>query len=131
MLIDDDQVNLFGTLHDEAHARIIWGESGEQVTEWLRKQGLTEGQAVALVKSSLAERYQEVCKSGLRMVVTGGLMLVVGTALVVVMWFVIRVIYFWLVAIALMMAIYGLSRLLTGVWRLFRGRAQGAVSDME
>ncbi|MCF6311411.1 MAG: hypothetical protein L3J39_03075 [Verrucomicrobiales bacterium] len=130
MSIDNVQGNLFVTLHDEAHARIIWGESAEQVTEWLGKQGLTEGQAEALVKSSLAERYLEVRKSGLRMILTGGLMLVVGAAPIVGAFFGITNILDWWLDVAVMLALLGFSRLLTGAWQLFSGRARGAVSDM-
>lgn len=131
MKTDKSPDSLFGTLHEEAHARIIWGESADEVKRWLGEQGLTEGQAGALVKASLKERYLEVRKSGMRMIFSGSVMLVGGVGLILVMWFVIRFIITWLAAIALMVALYGLSRLISGIWQLLAGRARGSVANLD
>lgn len=116
--------------HDEARARIIWGESWVDVHHWLIMEGgITEEEADEVIKKVRSERAFEIRRSGLRSMRTGGLMLL-GSIILLSAMSVSRV---WGKAapIAVGLLLFGTYKLLRGGIRLLSGRAEGSLTEMD
>ena len=103
--------------HDEARARILWGESPAEVEHWLVGRGLTEEQAEVIIREIGKERAFGIRRSGLRSIRTGVLLLLGGIALGIVIGF-LRRIPAVLAGAAWLFTIYGAYKILTGLLRV-------------
>ena len=131
------RMTLLKNPHEEARARIIWGESWVEVHHWLIVEGgLTEEQAEVIIENIRNERAAEVRWSGLRSLRTGlGFLLVGGIAAAWCWWA-------WKdrrfsrmdglpIASAIFFTGWGFHKTVTGIARFLNGRAEGSLTEMD
>jgi hypothetical protein len=113
----------------EARAKISWGDSREEVIQYLMIQGFPAQEALPLVQELLSERLATVRRNGIRNIFTGvSLMFVPVVALIIFACF--KVFLLYLMAIAVMVGLYGGWRLLKGILMLVAPKMEsGDVAD--
>ena len=120
-------------LLNEARAKIIWGDSVDQVREWLEDLGVSSRQIDELLATTRKERAVEFRKKGIVELVIGALVLVPPLLIVAAMYLADVVVSRAAIFLALLcyaVALYGLYRFGRGVWWLVRGaRSEGSVTD--
>ncbi len=116
----------------EARARIIWGESPEQIREWLAANGLQKQDIDFVVELSSRERALEIRKMGLTDLAIGIPVAALGLAVTILLtngrehFSTSRI-----VGAAILAALYGLWRTVRGIDRLICGsRIRGSIPDM-
>lgn len=98
----------------EARAKAMWGDSPEQVTQYLWMQGFDRDEASNLVKAVFRERAAEVRANGIRKIFTGvGLMCVPIIALVIFLC--IGVILLKIFAVTVMIGLWGVWQVINGI----------------
>ncbi len=126
--------------HDEARARILWGESWVEVHHWLIVEGgLTEEQAEVIIEDIRKERMTEVRRSGLRSLRSGLAFLLVGGAAASWSWQQLQAptsgpvdrFEYWMFALGVVATLWGLHLCLKGLSHLFTGRAEGSLTEMD
>jgi hypothetical protein len=106
-LVDRDQAA------HEARAKMMWGDSPEQVTSYLMVQGWTHPEASELVTGLFKERTSAVRSAGIRKMIIGfGLMWVPVIALIIC-----HIVGFYPVKLLGMAVLTGLY----GVWQFING----------
>lgn len=120
----------------EARARIIWGDEPASVRFFLTSKGMSVGEANVKVKELTLERNAEIRKLGIRDVLIG--VALIGAA---------GVFFYWLFTsshiprvrvrsakgygVLALAAFYGLWRLVNGIIRLVRPKAEhGSIPDI-
>ena len=133
-------MSLLRNPHDEARARIIWGELPAEVALWLVMEcGLTEGQAAALVRVIRKERAAEIRRSRLRTLGTGLSFLLLATISALT--------YGWdwkngsgplfhsrhemRPVVAIFFGAWGFHKTVQGIAHLLSGRAEGSLTEMD
>ena len=120
-------------LLNEARAKIIWGDSLDEVREWLEDLGVSREQIDELLASTLKERAVEFRKRGIVELVIGALVLVPPLLIVGAMYLAgVATSRLGLFAAFLCyaVALYGLYRCARGVWWLFRGaKSEGSLTQ--
>ena len=118
---------------NEARAKIIWGESVDEVREWLEDLGVSSQQIDELLATTLTERAVEFRKRGIVELVIGGLVLVPPLLIVGAMYLadvVVSRLALFLAFLCYAVALYGLYRCGKGVWWLLRGaKSEGSLTD--
>lgn len=114
----------------EARAKIIWGESSDQVREWLVAKGFTNAQSDEILRQTLSERAREVRRRGTREILTGAFAVALASAIFVSLYpagfFRRRVLL-----LACLVLAYGVWHLLKGVGKVLDGeKARGSVAEM-
>lgn len=123
--------------HDEARARIIWGESPAEVQHWLVMDcGLTEEQAEVVIAEIRKERAFEVRRSGLRLLQTGLGILIVSGAVVSFFWHLIKSppadrFEYTMFALGVVGILWGVHRCGKGFSHLLTGQARGSLTEMD
>jgi hypothetical protein len=116
----------------EARAKIMWGDSTDDVEDWLTDNGLSSQQAADILDRCLEERDVEFRKRGFLEIIIG-LALVVGPlAFVGIMVLALRMIHAGLAGLCYLVVLYGLYRLGRGVcWVVRGGRNWGSLACHE
>jgi hypothetical protein len=116
----------------EARAKIMWGDSTDDVEDWLTDNGLSSQQAADILDRCLEERDVEFRKRGFLEIIIG-LALVVGPlAFVGIMVLALRMIHAGLAGLCYLVVLYGLYRLGRGVcWVVRGGRNRGSLASHE
>jgi len=102
----------------EARSRLIWGESPEQVLQYLVDKGVSDQQAKGIIKMVQGERNAAIRGAGINKIITGILM---GTAPAIA-WFStawLGFIFTKILAVAILIAAVGLWRIVSGAMMLF------------
>jgi hypothetical protein len=117
---------------NEARAKIIWGDSVDEVREWLEDWGVSREQIDDVLATTLKERAVEFRKRGIVELVIGALVLVPPVLIVGAMYLagvVISRLALFLALLCYAVALYGLYRCARGVWWLFRGaKSEGSLT---
>lgn len=98
----------------EARAKILWGDSREEVIAFMVVQGIDRGEATEFVDEVLNERVQAIRGAGLRKIFIG----IPLIGLPFLAWFcfmAIHRIYVYALAFTIMAGLYGIWSLLTGL----------------
>lgn len=126
--------------HDEARARIIWGDSPAEVRHWLVTDcGLTEEQADVVIGGIRKERALEIRRSGLRSLRTGIGYLVISGAIAFLLWRQIKSpssravdrFEYTLFAVGVVGFLWGLRLCLKGLTNILTGQARGSLTEMD
>lgn len=72
---------------NEARAKIIWGESIEEVREWLSYRQIPSAQIEEVIATCLRERAIEFRKKGIKEIVIAALILILPIIVVLTMYF--------------------------------------------
>ena len=118
-----------GKARAEARAKMIWGDTPETVTNYLRMQGFNKEDAEALVRDLVKERKSAVRGIGSRKILTGvGLIFVPIITLIIFLS--IGVILLKVMAVAVMVGLWGCWRILNGVIMFLSPKSQpGDLAD--
>ncbi len=126
--------------HDEARARIIWGESSADVQHWLVVDcGLTEEQAEVIIGEIRKERALEIRHSGMRslrtgigfLLIGGGVALYIGSQILSPSPGPLERIEFELLAVGVLGFLWGLRLCLKGMSNVLTGQARGSLTEMD
>jgi hypothetical protein len=118
----------------EARAKIIWGDSVDEVREWLEDRSVPSQRIDEVVAESLRERGIEFRKKGITELVIGALVVVPSLPILGAMYligvlggmYLIGGVYLLWYAVLL----YGLCRCARGIWWLLRGaKSEGSLAD--
>ncbi len=120
----------FEQTSQEGRSRILWGDSPEKVSAWLREQGFTSAQIEDVLKTAQLERAQAVRAAGIDDMIMGFLFILIFGGMFLVMFFT-RLRFALVDFTGLSGAAYGLYRLLRGVYHLMEGGSyQGSVTEL-
>jgi hypothetical protein len=120
----------------EARARIVWGDEPTSVGSFLTSNGMSVAEAAAKIKELTLEREAEIRKLGIRDVLIGAAL--IGAAGVFFCWL-FRASHIPRVSVRsakgygvlVLAAFYGLWRLVSGIVRLVRPKAErGSIPDI-
>ncbi|MFC1597280.1 hypothetical protein ACFL5Q_04995 [Planctomycetota bacterium] len=118
---------------NEARAKIIWGDSVDEVRERLEDWGVSSEQIDELLATTLQERAVEFRKRGIVELVIGAAVLVPPLLIVGAMYLsgvVVSRLALFLALLCYAVALYGLYRCARGVWWLFRGaKSEGSLTQ--
>lgn len=118
-------------LLNEARARIMWGESRDEVREWLSEQGSDTMGADEILRSCIRERGALVRKRAIIEIIAGLGLIAVPVSILLVLWFVIGIMINVVFAVCIAVALYGLFRLLRGIgWMSSGANYHGSVADL-
>lgn len=107
----------------DARARIMWGESTSEVTEWLKSQGVEQQRIDEIIQTCQKERDLAVRKRGINEVVIGSLCVVACVGIVIAA----ERIAVWNV----LGAFFGAYLVISGVFKLMQGGSTpGSLTDM-
>ena len=117
---------------NEARSRIMWGESQDEVREWLIEQGQDTMGIDQILRTCMAERGALVRKRGLVEIMVALGLILAGTSVILFLWFVVGIMISGVFAVCIAVAAYGLFRLLRGLGWLSSGAGiHGSVADLE
>lgn len=118
---------------NEARAKIIWGDSVDEVREWLEDMGVPNERIDEFLAASLEERAVEFRKRGVLELVIGGGIIVPPLAIVGAMYLgdvVVTRLTLFLALLCYAVALYGLYRCARGTWWLVRGaKSEGSLTQ--
>jgi len=115
---------------NEAKAKVIWGDSIDEVRTWLDGQGISSMQADEILAACVKERAVEFRKRGIAEVIIGALVFVLPLLVVAAMYFM-GIIFVWIAALCYLTALYGLFRCAKGLWWLLRGaKSEGSLAEV-
>ncbi len=118
---------------NEARAKIIWGDSVDEVREWLEDLGVSREQIDELLAATLKERAVEFRKRGIVELVIGASVLVPPLLIVGAMYLagvVTSRLALFMALLCYAVALYGLYRCARGFWWLFRGaKSEGSLTQ--
>jgi hypothetical protein len=103
-----------GTAQSEARAKMLWGDSREDVVKYLMLQGFSVPEAQSLVQEMFLERAATIRKNGIRKIITGILMMCAPLIAIGVM-FAMGFVSPQLLAIPIMIGVYGAYCVLKGI----------------
>lgn len=123
----EQQVN---RVFDEARAKIIWGDSVDEVRDWLDGQNISRVRIDEILARCIREQGVEFRKRGTVEVIIGGLVLVLSLLSVAAIHF-IGILDARSAVLCYLAALYGLSRCGKGVWWLLRGaKSEGSLAEV-
>ena len=102
------------SVETEARAKILWGESREEVIAFMVVQGIDRVEATEFVDELLNERAQEIRGAGLRKIFIG-IPLICLPFGAWIYFMAVGLIYLWPLALAIMAGLYGIWSLITGI----------------
>jgi len=118
-------------LHNEARARIMWGESRDEVREWLSEQGSDTMGADEILRTCIAERGALVRKRAIIEIMAGLGLIAVPTSVLLVLWFVVGIMISGVFAAGIAISLYGTFRLLRGIgWMTSGANFPGSIADL-
>jgi len=118
-------------LISEARARIMWGESQDEVRECLAEQGLDTMGIDEVLRACIAERGALVRKRAIIEIMAGLGLIVMPTSVLLVLWFVIGIMISGVFAAGIAISLYGTFRLLRGIgWMTSGANFHGSIADL-
>ncbi len=121
--LDRDQAEL------EGHAKILWGDSPDEVVKFLMRQGISAEEAKELVGPWCRERTSTIRRNGITKIVLGTVMLCapVGFLIVSLMAGTLLMMPF---AVTIMIGFWGLCKIIKGIFMIFAPKSErGDVSE--
>lgn len=113
----------------EARTKITWGDSVDEIREWLEDRGVPSRRIDEVVAESLQERDIGFRKKGITELVIG-VVVVVPSLFILGVAYLIGDIYLGIAVLWYAAVLYGLCRCARGAWWLLRGaKSQGTLSD--
>lgn len=118
----------FGKAEKEARAKMMWGDSVEQVTAFLKVKGINHSEALELANKLFQERAAIVRSNGIKKIIGGSVLVCVP----IVAYFVFRAIGRFPIKISMIcygIGIYGAYMFITGIMAVVAPKSeQGAVA---
>ncbi len=113
----------------EARAKVMWGDSPEQIVSYLMVQGFTHPEAMSLTDDLFRERTAEVRKTGIGKIIKGSLLMCVPVVAVIVClaigFFIVK-----LVGAAILVGVYGAYLVIRGLLMALAPKSEkGDVTD--
>ena len=118
-------------LEEQAFAKVIWGESEQDVLDFLTSSAVPKTEAERIISESFRERRADVRKIGLSQIFTGLGLLIAGAGAAIAYWTLSHIIHLGIMAALIALAGFGLFRILKGISRVVAGNDKGSISDME
>lgn len=113
----------------EARAKMHWGDSPDMVTGYLRMQGFSKEDASTMVRELVKERVSAVRGIGVRKILTG-IALMMVPIITLIVFLCVGVILLKVMAVAIMVALWGVWRLINGIIMFLAPKSQpGDLAD--
>ncbi|HEU5395975.1 MAG TPA: hypothetical protein VFV81_02320, partial [Verrucomicrobiae bacterium] len=113
----------------EARAKIMWGDSRDEVVKYLMIQQFTPPEAAEYVQELLTERATTVRKNGIRQVIVGSAMISVPIVTLLIM-LSLGLVFVKVMALTVMVGLYGVWQFLNGmIMAVAPAREPGDVAD--
>jgi uncharacterized protein YjeT (DUF2065 family) len=108
---------------NEAHAKILWGDSPEEVVKFLTRQGLNAQEAQELVAPWFRERTRTIRRNGITKVVVGTVMLCAPVVFLIVS-LMAGSLLLMPFAVTIMVGFWGLCKILKGIFMFFAPKSE-------
>jgi hypothetical protein len=110
-------------LEFEARAKILWGDTPEEVIRFLRIQGLETEEASAIVQAMLRERMATIRAAGISKIIKG-IGIAIGSALVFILFVKVGFLSIWVLGSLALACIFGLWLVLAGTLKVLNPKSE-------